>query len=306
MKIPTLAKSPVVFFPVEHKYLLNGKELKGVTSTLVERVFPLKTPDGMTEEEWQLRLNNAAERGSKVHEIIERYENDFDMCDAPELYGYLEERDSHGLTHVASEYLVSDEKHYASKIDNVYVDQDGGIVIVDIKTNYTPPYEKTALQLSIYKWLFELQNPKLKVSKCAMIWLREDKHEYKELTPWASEMVDELVQADINHLPFDIQKTYGDLPAIFAQVEREVARCIEEERIAKERKEKLIAGPLAVMEAKNVKSFTGGLIRLTRVLPSETTTIDSKRLKAEHPDLYEAYSKKTKREGSLRITVMNQ
>ena len=39
---------------------------------------------------------------------------------------------------------------------------------------------------------------------------------------------------------------------------------------------------------------------------TETTTIDSKRLKAEHPDLYEAYSKKTKRAGSLRITVMNQ
>lgn len=302
MTIPTLAKSPVEFFPEEHKYLLSGKELKGVTSTLVKRVFPLKTPDGMTEDEWQLRLNNAAERGSKVHEIIERYENDFDMCDAPELYGYLEERDSHGLTHVASEYLVSDEKHYASKIDHVFVDQDGGIVIVDIKTNYTPPYEKTALQLSIYKWLFELQNPKLKVSKCAMIWLREDKHEYKELTPWASEMVDELVQADINDLPFDIQKTYGDLPAKVFDVQVYLRKLEEDVKQKTEELKAIKEGLCRMMLEKNIKTFSTDVMQMTTVTPKPRKTFDSESFAKDYPDLYKEYVKTSEVKPSVRIT----
>ena len=302
MTIPTLAKSPVEFFPEEHKYLLNGEELKGVTSTLVKRVFPLKTPDWMTEEEWQLRLNNAAERGSKVHEIIERYENDFDMCDAPELYGYLEERDSHGLTHVASEYLVSDEKHYASKIDHVFVDQYGGIVIVDIKTNYTPPYEKTALQLSIYKWLFELQNPKLKVSKCAMIWLREDKHEYKELTPWASEMVDELVQADINDLPFDIQKTYGDLPAKVFDVQVYLRKLEEDVKQKTEELKTIKEGLCRMMLDKGIKTFSTDVMQMTTVTPKPRETFDSKSFAKDYPDLFKEYVKTSEVKPSVRIT----
>ena len=38
-------------------------------------------------------------------------------------------------------------------------DEDGGIVLADIKTTYDKHYEKVALQLSIYKRFFERQNP---------------------------------------------------------------------------------------------------------------------------------------------------
>lgn len=302
MTIPTLAKSPVVFYPEEHKYMFGDKELKGVTSTLVKRVYPIKTPDGMTEEEWQLKLNNAAERGTKVHEIIERYEDNFDMCDAPELYGYLEEKTNNSLTHVASEYLISDEKHYASKIDHVFVDQDGGIVIVDIKTNYTPPYEKTALQLSIYKWLFERQNPKLKVSKCAMIWLRESKHEYRELTPWAEEMVDELIQADINDLPFDIHKTYGDLPAKVFDVQVYLKKLEQEVKVKTEELKAIKDGLCLMMLERNIKTFSTDVMKMTTVTPKPRETFDAKAFAKDHPDLYREYVKISEVKPSVRIT----
>lgn len=303
----TLNEARVHFDPFAHKYWLLSKdgevlrELQGVTSTLVARAFP-HTYDGVDDEV----LRRAAERGTAVHKAIEHYETDGEFSDCPELMGYATIVGDRRLRWERSEYLVTDGERYASSIDLVFTDEDGGIVLADVKTTYEPHYDKVACQLSIYRRFFERMNPGLKVARIAMIWLRGDKREYRELSPWADEVLDELFAADKADTVFDITTTYGDLPAIFAQVEREVARCIEEERVAKERKEKLTAGLLAVMEAKNVKSFTGGLIRLTRVLPSETTTIDSKRLKAEHPDLYEAYSKKTKRAGSLRITVMNQ
>ena len=44
----TLRKSPVVFNEEEHRYFLNGKELKGVTSTLIRRALPTQHARGMS------------------------------------------------------------------------------------------------------------------------------------------------------------------------------------------------------------------------------------------------------------------
>lgn len=292
-----LKESGIYFDPDAHKYWLNGRELQGVTSTLVARAFP-HTYDNVDEE----TLRKAAERGTAIHHAIELYETEGEYADIPELLNYAVLKGEHGLQWEASEYLVTDGERYASAIDHVFTDRDGGIVIADVKTTYEPHYDKVACQLSIYRRFFEKMNPGLKVAKIAMLWLRGERREYRELTPWADEVLDELIASDKNDVPFDITTTYGDLPAVFAKVEEEVARCIDEEKAAKERKEKLTAGLLALMEAKNVKKFTGSVVSLTRVLPTETTTFDAKAFAKDYPELYAQYVKKSKRAGSLRIT----
>lgn len=294
-----LRPSGVVFLPEPHEYYLDGVQLQGITSTLVDRAFP-HTYDDVDEE----TLRKAAERGTAIHKAIEDYEDEDVYGITPELLNYIELKEAHHLKHEATEYIVTDGERYASAIDLIFTDEQGGIVLADIKTTYEKHYDKVACQLSIYRRFFEQQNPGLKVAKIALIWLRGESCEYRELTPWAEEALDELIAADKNDVAFDIVATYGDLPAVFASVEAEVARLIEEEKAAKERKDKLTAGLMALMEQKNVKSFTGQRIKLTRVLPSETTTLDSKRLKADHPDLYAEYAKKSKRAGSLRITAV--
>lgn len=291
-----LKESGVVFEPIEHRYFLGDKELKGVTSTLVHAAFP-NDYDGIDEEV----LRRAAERGSAIHKVIEDYEESDAFDNAPELTGYVTIKERHHLTHVASEYLVTDGETYASAIDHVFTDEDGGIVLGDVKTTYKKNYEKTACQLSIYRRFFEAQNPGLKVAKLGMIWLRGDNYEYKELTPWADEALDALFTACGEGKKFDITETYGDLPKIFAEAEDEIAFRMEVYNEAKEWLEKFKAGIYPLMEKFNVKKWTGRKVKMTRVLPTETTSFDNKRFKADHPDLYAQYCKKSTRSGSIQI-----
>ena len=295
-----LRQSPVVFDEAAHRYWLGEKELHGITSTLVNRAFPFEDDYGQVDPEV---LRKAAERGHNIHAAIQRFEDDGDFAALPEMESYIDIKEREGLTHEASEYIVSDEETYASAIDLVMTDRCGDIVLADIKTTYDKHYDKTALQLSIYKRFFERQNPGLKVSRIAMIWLRGDQSEFRELHPWAEEALDGLFEADAEGHCFDIKSTYGDLPTVFAQVEDEIARLEAIAADVKARQEELRKGLYALMEQNNVKKFTGARVMLSRVLPTETTTFDTKALKAEMPEVWEKYARKTAKAGSLRVTI---
>lgn len=294
-----LATSPVRFIEEEHRYLLGEKELRGITSTLVKRAFP-DTYKGVDEA----TLARAAKRGADIHKAIEAYETDFVLNDCTELKNYVAIKEHNHLTHIAAEYIVSDTENYASAIDHVFVDGHGEIVIADIKTTSVKHYENVALQLSIYKHLFELQNPQLKVSRGALIWLRGSESEYRELSFWADEMLDELIYADLHDEAFDVAKTYGNLPQMFANVEEEIANIEMGIKVAQERQKELKKGLYDLMEKHNVKSFSGSRVKLTRVLPTSSVTFDTKAFKEQYPDLYEDFSKETQKAGSLRITVI--
>ena len=304
MKIE-LAKSDVRYIDKTHQYFLGDKELCGITSTLVKRAFPddYKCPPNFTEEEWKAILENAANKGKNVHEIIELYEEMSVTSTRDELNNYIRIKSSHGLIHLASEYLVSDNERYATMIDHVFTDINGEIIITDIKTTADKHYDKTALQLSINKRFFELQNPTLKVGRIAQIWLRDDKYEYRVLTPWTDEAIDELIAADCSGENFDIIKTYGDLPELFMKVEDEIERYVLMEKKAKEEKERLQKGLYDAMEKYNVLKWSGSKVKLARVLPTEAKTFDSKKFAEEHPDLFEEYQKTTRKNGYLKITL---
>lgn len=294
-----LSKSDVRFVSDGHHYYLGDKELLGVTSTLVKRAFP-NDYDGVSDAV----LKRAAERGSNVHEVVELYEDLGAMTDMPELRNYISIMDSNHLEHIESEYIVTDGERYASAIDHVYMDDEGGIVIADVKTTYKRNYDKVACQLSIYKRFFEMMNPHLRVSKCVLIWLRGENYEYRELNPWADDVLNMLFEADKEDKKFDIASTYGDLPSKFAEVENEVARLEVAVKAALARQKELKNGLYELMEKNNVKSFTGCKVKLTRVLPTDKTQFDTKAFQKDNPELYEKYIKKTPSQGSLRITLI--
>ena len=60
---------------------------------------------------------------------------------------------------------------------------------------------------------------------------------------------------------------------------------------------------LDAMEANGVQSYETDKLKVTYVAPSTRTTIDSAKLKKEHPALAEAYSKTSTTKASLRITI---
>lgn len=305
METPVLNQSPVTFKSDTHQYFLGKKELQGITSTLIRRAFPYtyKRPERYTEEEWQAVLANAAAKGSNVHETIELHDELGIVSDLPELQSYIRIKQENNLSVVATEYVVSDEKNYATAVDKVMMRPDGGIILVDFKRTFDLHIDNVTLQQSICKRWFEKLNPDLKVAAIYVMWLRDDKSKFVELTPWAEEAIDLLIDADQNDMPFDIQKTYGNLPSKFAEVEDEVANIEKAVKSLKERQDTLKQGLYALMEQNNVKSWTGSRVKITRVLPQKKKSLDSKALKAEMPDVYEKYLKESESAGSLRITV---
>lgn len=304
MEKPVLKQSPVTFDSESHTYHLDGVVLQGITSTLVKRAFPdtYKKPDGYTDDEWAEVLANAAAKGSNMHETIELYDELGVTSDLPELQSYIRIKEENKLEVLATEYVVSDEEHYATAIDKVMLTQEGEIIIVDFKRTSVKHYDNVALQLSICKRFFEKQNPDLKVAKCYLMWMRDEKSEFKQVPVWADEILDGLIEADLNDQPYDVVSTYGNLPQKVADVE-EYLRNLEMEVKAKTEELKQIKDGLCqMMLERGIKSFTTETLKMTTITPKPRESFDSKAFQADHPDLYKQYVKVGESKPSIRIT----
>ncbi|MBR1448330.1 MAG: hypothetical protein IJ588_06260 [Prevotella sp.] len=299
-----LKKSPVRFDEEKHEYWLGDRQLLGITSTLIHRAFPDKYK-GVDSEV----LQNAARKGKELHNLIEyhdKFGTDAIEHTDPRVQSYERLKTERGLRTIANEYLVSDEERYASSIDIVMLNQQDEICLVDIKTTWKLDRESTALQLSIYKRFFERQNPSLRVVSLFVLWLPNKDMSLAEmisLQPVSNDIIDALMEADIADTPFDITASYGNLPALVASAEDEIIRIEESLKQMKARQEQLKKGLYEVMEKYNVKSFVGSRVRLTRILPTQASSFDSKQFEADHPELYKQYTKTSDKKGSLKITI---
>lgn len=295
-----LIKSPVVFDEVEHRYWLNGKELHGITSTLIKRAFPDKYKEVDPEV-----LANAARKGKELHAEIEYHDNFGGESEDVRVAAYDRLKLDNGLTTIANEYTVSDEDRYASQIDIVLEGIGGEICLADIKTTFNLDKESTAMQLSIYKRFFEMQNPDLKVARIYVIWLPNRDHtiaEIVELPVVADEVLDELFNADAEDKPFEISKTYGDLPAKVYDVQQYLYDLEMEVKAKTEELKAIKEGLCSLMIERGVKSFSTQVLKMTAVTPKPRETFDTKRFAAEHPELYKEYVKIGNVTPSIRIT----
>lgn len=160
-----LKNSGVIFRGEDHTYWLKGKQLQGITGLLGRQLFSdqyKNVPDHI--------LQNAAERGTAIH----------NACTVVDMFGISEREESdwyavlkkeHGFEVINSEYLVTDFERYASAIDKVIKIGDD-VCLADIKTTYKLNKDYLSWQLSIYKYLFNLLNPDIKISRLYAIWLK--------------------------------------------------------------------------------------------------------------------------------------
>lgn len=162
-----LVKSAVVFDELEHSYSFLGIKLSGITSLLHRTLFADKYT-GIAPEV----LAKAAEYGHNIHEQIEIVDSLGVESDHPSVQDYCKMKQENNLTPLVNEYLVSDEVAYASSIDIVFDDY----TLADIKTTSRLDMEYLSWQLSIYAYLFEMQNPGLKVPRLLAIWLPKPRY----------------------------------------------------------------------------------------------------------------------------------
>jgi len=93
-----------------------------------------------------------------------------------------------------------------------------------------------------------------------------------------------------------IQSAVPDVLIAITDIAVQKKRLEKQEKVMKQKL-------LQAMEEHGVKSFETPEVKFMYVAPTTRTTIDSKKLKADHPDLVEAYSKTSNVSASVRITV---
>lgn len=294
-----LQDSGVSFDAEAHRYFLNGNELHGITGLLHKHIFPDQYKD---IPQWV--LDRAAERGTMVHESIELLDEGFEPAEStPEIENYKRIKAENGLSTVANEYLVTDKKHFASGIDLVLSDKEDNIILADIKTTSVLNKEYVRWQLSIYSYLFELQNPAFKVSKLYALWLRGDKSEFAEVERIETAIVKDLLQCEVEGRKFvnPLAKADAKVPAEIKNAEMAVYTLVTQIKELTEKKKQLSEGLLKLMQDNDVKSYKGEYITLSRKAASTREDIDKNKLKEEYPEVYAACVKTTNISESLQI-----
>lgn len=289
-----LNHSWVVFNEDDHTYTLNDKQLHGITGMLSRQLFADKYK-GIPE----YILQQAAERGTKIHK-------DCEFADATGLEpqtiegkNYLELRENFEV--VANEYTVSDNEYFASNIDCVW-SKDGEVILADIKTTSHLDEDYISWQLSIYAYLFELQNSHLKVSKLYAVWLRGDIAKLVEISRKDDDTVITLLNCEKNGESYLIPAV--DEKSLITKSAVDIL--IEAKQMAeyyKKRYEEIENMLLQAMVSSGTKTWDAGSIKATYTPAGETTKFDSKKFQQEHPELYNQYITKSTRKESLRITI---
>ena len=187
--------SGVIFNEEYHTYKLNGKKLHGITGAIQDYFFPAEF-DSIPPSV----LKKACDRGTEVHSQIEHFI----------LYGIMPTHERairfvelglKGL--VKSEYLVTDKEYWASAIDIVQ-EVEGGVNLLDIKTTSKLHSAKLSWQLSIYRYLFELQNPTIQVKKAQAVWLNSKDAKLVDVELIDSKTIEEFLTIARYQLPYNI------------------------------------------------------------------------------------------------------
>lgn len=305
-----LTNSPVLFNEDGHTYTLNGQTLSGVTP-IIHWLFP-ETYKGIP----QSVLNNAAEHGSLIHKKCELADS-MGIVDDEIVATYKELLEMKGLKPVLSEYLVSDEYRIASAIDKVFDDMSLG----DIKCTSKVHIPNVTMQLSIYAWLMEMQNPGVKVNRLFCIWLPKPQYgnpdiiELKRVSADVCREIVEIWAADGDLLTartllcgvgfeFEKQRVSGDIPEAFSDLMDELITMSEAKKQIEEREKAIKDVVLEAMQAEGADKWSNDLIQWSRRAASERESIDTKQLKAKMPEVYESFKKVTKVAESITYKVL--
>lgn len=295
-----LVKSPVLFDELNHTYTLDGKELSGVTALLSRQPFSDKY-SGIPEDV----LAKAAEYGSNVHERIELSDTFGGSDDDAIVATYRRLKEQHGLTTLANEYLVSDNDYIASSIDIVFEGYD----LCDAKTTSRLDEEYLMWQLSIYAYLFELQNPGKKAGKLYALWIPKPQYgspALKEVPRIDAETVKALIEADKRGEKFIPPPTLTTTQSltIKEQVISEVVRLDRELKALEAKKAELQAGLLTLMKGAGIKTWKCEQLSLSVKAASTRISIDSALLKEKYPKVYQECVKISPVKESLIIKVL--
>lgn len=304
--LPQLNNSNVIYIEDTHEYFTNEfKKLHGITGFINDQLFPGKL-DGIPESV----LSLATERGKRVHKECENIDNEGIEAESKQGENYLRLKNDFGLTHIASEYIVTDNEFIASPIDKVYLGRHSDSVILgDIKTTYKLDMLYLSWQLSIYAYYFEKQNPHLKVDTLLAIWLRgEDTDGIAQVERIPDKEIEIFLQCCKEGLKYvdncsadSYVAKLNDIPAKVSNVEESVYQLIEMQKTLDEQMNKFKSQLLELMKEAKADNIKGDLITITRKKAYQRESFDAKAMKDKYPDVYDEFVKLSDVKESIQI-----
>ena len=287
----------VFFSDIVHCYLNDkGEELIGVTSLMKKHGLGADY-SGIPQDV----LERAAERGSRVHRLLEDYDNGKAVEDCPILQSYK----TLGLQVAASEYLISDNKTVASSIDKVL--EDGSLV--DVKTTSKLHIEALEWQLSIYAYLFEKQNKGIKVPHLYALHIRDERcRPLREISRLLDAKVERLLECERKGVLYTaVPSAVPVLTEVWPEAQIAEIKKLEEavadfEARAKEAKtalEQYRSRLYEYMLEHNIDKMETDSFSYTLKRPYEKVAFDTARFKEEEPQMYDQYTKLTQVKGNV-------
>ena len=282
-----------------HKYTVDGKEVISVTQLLQKHKI---TPSYDAVDKELLRM--ASERGTLIHEEVEKWiesgESGFTE-EAERICRYLSRR-TDDIFNMMSEQMVANDV-VAGRFDVIF-SHDKKLVLADIKTGNTKHLFGWSWQLSLYKYLYEKMYGK-EIDSLEILWANGDLTvipcEYV-----GDEKIENLLKAEregrlISDVDLGVsEEELEDLTELMEEIKAKE----DELKLMKEKVDKVKEILYGTMEKEGVKTVDRGNLKITYVAPSCRTSVDSKKLEKEEPEIYKKYVKTTTVAGSIKITLM--
>ena len=309
MKELVLNNCGVVFNRDAHTYTLGDLTLSGITGIIKKMLFPDKYKDIP-----QAVLEKAAARGTAIHEACEMADTMGVVPPIDVVQKYVAERERLGLTPIANEYTVTDGKNIASNIDVIWRKGKGASVILgDFKTTSERDKEYVSWQLSIYKWLFELVNPKVKVSGLKVVWMHPDKEvEMEDLEIHDAAVCKRIIEDYLSGCEYTaelIAELRGiappvEIPQEVQVMQTEYKRLVTELETLKKKEEEFKSALLQAMEQYGVKKWETDEMMMTYVEATTSTSFDSKTFLKAHPEFdTDEFRKTSTKSAYVKITI---
>ena len=283
-----------------HKYTVDGKEVISVTQLLQKHKI---TPSYDAVDKELLRV--ASERGTLIHEEVEKWikEGDNGFTEESEkICDYLFER-ADEKSKIISEQMVANDV-VAGRFDVIYTHAKK-LVLTDIKTGNTKHLFGWSWQLSLYKYLYEKMYGK-EIDSLQILWAKNGGMTVIPCEYVGDEKIEKLLNAEREG------RLISDVDLGVSEEELEDLTELMQEITAKEKELKLLKDMVdsvktvlyGTMEKEGVKTVDRGNLKITYVAPSCRTSVDSKKLEKEEPEIYKKYVKTTTVAGSIKITLM--
>ena len=292
----------IKFDEILHKYTVDGKEVISVTQLLQKhRITP--SYDAVDKE----LLRVASERGTLIHEEVEKWikEGDNGFTEESEkICDYLFER-ADEKSKIISEQMVANDI-VAGRFDVLYT-HSKKLVLTDIKTGNTKHLFGWSWQLSLYKYLYEKMYGK-KIDSLEIFWAKNDGMTVIHCEYVGDEKIENLLNAEREG------RLISDVDLGVSEEELEDLTELMEKITVKEKELKLLKDMVdsvktvlyGTMEKEGIKTVDRGNLKITYVAPSSRTSVDSKKLEKEEPEIYKKYIKTTTVAGSIKITLMGE